>query len=100
MPIKNIAVSVSTDTVTSLNTMRYAVVLARTFQTRIFAFYVTDEKSLRDLERQRKKLQGDLRRLAGRGDLAWTEVKKGFKAAAKDVDRAVKIAVADFRKIP
>jgi len=57
------------------------------------------EKSVRNLERQRKKLQGDLRRLAGRGDLAWTDVKKGFKAAAKDVDRAVKKAAADFRKI-
>lgn len=57
------------------------------------------ETSLRDLERQRKKLQSDLRRLAGRGDLAWTDVKKGFKAAAKDVDRAVKRAVADFKRL-
>ncbi|MCC6273006.1 MAG: hypothetical protein IT572_06025 [Deltaproteobacteria bacterium] len=57
------------------------------------------ENSLRDLDRQRKKLQGDLHRLAGRSDLAWTDVKKGFKAAAKDVDRAVKRAVADFKRL-
>jgi len=33
--------------------MRYAVVLARTFQAKMFAFYVTDEKSLRDLLKSR-----------------------------------------------
>ena len=56
-------------------------------------------KSLRDLERQREKLRSDLKKLAGRSDLAWGDVKRGFKAAARNVDRAVKKAVTDFRKI-
>jgi nucleotide-binding universal stress UspA family protein len=53
VPIKNIAVSVSSDSVTSLTTMKYAVVLARTFQAKIFGLYVTDEKSLHDLLKSR-----------------------------------------------
>lgn len=68
--------------------------------TRLFALTKKKyAKSLRDLDRQRQRLRADLKKLAGRSDLAWGDVKRGFKAAARDVDRAVKKAVLDFKKI-
>jgi hypothetical protein len=58
------------------------------------------QKALRDLERKRRELDKNLQQFGTRSDLAWHDVKSGFRAAAKRVDHAVTKAMAELRAAP
>ncbi|HCU26103.1 MAG TPA: hypothetical protein DF383_13895 [Deltaproteobacteria bacterium] len=55
------------------------------------------QEILQDLERRRRKLYRRLKQFGARSNLAWSDVKQGVRAAAKQMDHAVKKAMTDLR---
>jgi hypothetical protein len=53
---------------------------------------------IKDLQKRRNKLEREFKKLTSKTDLAMSDFRKGLTKAARDVERAAKAAIAEFRK--